>query len=214
MNAQFIETKQGEDVWLKLRLGVITASCAHDLLPSKTGKGFKQARQTYMDELIGEVCTGRGEEINAKALEWGKVNEIAAKAAYSFETGEIIKDGGFIYGMDKRVGASPDGIIAGKNKGLELKCPYATKNHIAFLREDFVPPEYISQVQWSMWVSGFDSWSFASFDPRMKTNMIKIVTFERDEKMMALFSEIVPEFIRDFDSALARLNTKWGQQWD
>jgi putative phage-type endonuclease len=215
MNAQFMQVEQSSDVWLKMRLGVITASCAHDLLPSKTGKGaFKQARQTYMNQLIAEVCTGRGEEINAKALSWGKENEVAARAAYSFEAGEKIQDGGFIYGMDKRVGASPDGIVVGKNKGLELKCPYSSDNHIAFLLWDSVPDSYVTQVQWSMWVSGFDIWSYATFDPRMKTNMIKIITFERDEKMMALFSEIVPAFISEMDAHLEKLGMKFGQQFE
>jgi exodeoxyribonuclease (lambda-induced) len=214
MNAQFMQVEQSSDAWLKMRLGVITASCAHDLLPSKTGKGaFKQARQTYMNQLIAEVCTGRGEEINAKALSWGKENEIAARAAYSFESGEKIQDGGFIYGMDKRVGASPDGIVVGKNKGLELKCPYSSDNHIKFLIEDEIKDEYITQVQWSMWVAGFDEWDFASFDPRMKKNMIKIVTFKRDEEMMKMFSEIVPQFIKEMDAHLEKLGMSFGSQW-
>jgi exodeoxyribonuclease (lambda-induced) len=233
MNAQFMQVEQSSDAWLKMRLGVITASCAHDLIPTITEKEavyskkdptvmlhpaskkvtFKQARQTYMDQLIAEVCTGRGEEINAKALSWGKENEVAARAAYSFESGEKIQDGGFIYGMDKRVGASPDGIVVGKNKGLELKAPYSSDTHIAFLLHDEVKPEYVTQVQWSMWVSGFDFWDFASFDPRMKKNMIKIVTFKRDEEMMKMFSEIVPQFIKEMDAHLEKIGMSFGSQW-
>lgn len=213
MNAQFMPVTQSTDEWLKMRLGVITASCAYDLLPSRTGKGFKQARQTYMDDLIGEICTGQGKEINARALEWGKSNEISARAAYQFESDEKVQDGGFIYGMDKRVGASPDGIIVGKNKGLELKCPYSTGTHIAFLLHDETRPEYLAQVQWSIWVSGFDTWAYASYDPRMKTNGIKIQVFERDEKMMNLFSEIVPEFISEMDKHLKKLSISFGDQW-
>ena len=213
MNAEFINVEQSSDAWLKMRLGVITASCAHDLLPSKRGGAFKQARQTYMNQLIAEVCTGRGEELNAKALDWGKTNEIASRAAYSFEANEIVLDGGFIYGMDKRVGASPDGIIKGKNKGLELKCPYSTRTHIDFLLNDAVRPEYEAQVQWSMWVSGLESWAYASFDPRMKTQMLKTITYERDEDMMNLFNEIVPAFISEMDSALSKIGIKWGSQW-
>lgn len=167
-----------------------------------------------MNQLIAEVCTGRGEEINAKALSWGKENEVAARAAYQFVSGEKIQDGGFIYGMDKRVGASPDGIVVGKNKGLELKCPYSSDTHIKFLIEDEIKDEYITQVQWSMWVAGFDEWDFASFDPRMKKNMIKIVTFKRDEKMMSLFSEIVPAFIAEMDAHLEKLGMKFGQQFE
>jgi hypothetical protein len=213
MNAQIIKTEQGSQEWLKMRLGVITASCAHDLLPSKRGGGFKASRNSYMNDLIGEVCTGRSKELNANALEWGKVNEIAAKAAYSFEANEKIQDGGFIYGMDKRVGCSPDGLVVGRNKGLELKCPYNTEKHIDFLRDDFIKDEYITQCQWSMWVAGFDIWSFASFDPRMKKHMIKIHIIERDEKMMTLFNEIVPEFIKEMDEVLKKLEINFGEHW-
>lgn len=233
MKSQFLQTEQGGYIWLKMRLGVITASCAHDLIPTITTKDaiyskkdplkmlhpaiykkeYKKARQTYMNELIAEVCTGQGKELNARALEWGKVNEVSARAAYQFESDEIVQDGGFIYGMDKRVGASPDGIIVGKNKGLELKCPYSTDTHIAFLLQDEVKAEYLAQVQWSMWVAGFDQWAFASYDPRMKTNGIKIQVFDRDEKMMTLFSEIVPEFIFEMDECLKKLNVNFGSQW-
>jgi hypothetical protein len=213
MNAEILKTEQGSQEWLKLRLGVITASRAHDILPSKKGGGFNKSRQTYMNELVAEVCTGRGDEINAKALSWGKENEVAARAAYQFEASERIEDGGFVYGLDRRVGCSPDGIVTGKNKGLELKCPFSSETHIAFLTEDKIKDEYITQCQWSMWVAGFDVWAFASFDPRMKKHMIKIQVIERDPKMMALFDEIVPGFIEDMNKLLERLEIEYGSQW-
>lgn len=211
MNA--LKLEQGSQEWLKARLGVITASCAHDLLPSKTGKGFKQARQTYMNELIAEVCTGSCEEFSAKPLEWGKVNEVAARAAYQFEANERIEDGGFIYGHDKRIGCSPDGIVVGKNKGLELKCPYSSKTHIDFILDGKIKDEYLTQCQWSMWVAGFDEWAFASFDPRMKKQMIHIQIIERDMEMMKLFNEIVPQFISEMDEKLKKIGIVFGDQW-
>lgn len=213
MIAEILKTEQGSQEWLKLRLGVITASRAHDILPSKRDGKFKASRQSYMNELVAEVCTGRGEELNAKALSWGKENEVAARAAYQFESSERIEDGGFIYGLDRRVGCSPDGIVTGKNKGLELKCPFSPETHINFLTEDKIKDEYITQCQWSMWVAGFDVWAFASFDPRMKKHMIKIQVIERDPKMMALFEEIVPGFIEDMNKILARLEIEYGNQW-
>jgi hypothetical protein len=212
---QILKVEQGSEDCLKARLGVITASCAHDLLPSKTGKGsFKQSRQTYMNQLIAEVCTGKGEELNAKQLSWGKENEIAARAEYQFEAAEKVQDGGFIYGLDKRVGCSPDGLVVGKNKGLELKCPYSTDTHIAFLLQGKIKDEYITQCQWSMWVAGFDEWAFASFDPRMKMRMIEIQIIKRDPEMMALFDEIVPAFIKEMDEALEKIGIPFGTQWN
>lgn len=213
MNAHFLNVEQSSDAWLKMRLGVITASRAHEIIPSKRDGKPKASYKSYMSELVAEVCTGKGSEINARALEWGKVNEIAARAAYEFEAGENIQDGGFIYGLEKRVGCSPDGIVVGKNKGLELKCPYSSETHIEFLTNDKIKDEYLTQCQWSMWVAGFDVWAFASFDPRMKKHMIKIQLIERDPKMMALFDEIVPGFIKEMDEILNKLEISFGSQW-
>lgn len=215
MNAEIIniDQKADQDKWLRLRLGVITASRAHDLVPNKRDGKPKASYKSYMNELIAEVCTGKGQEISAKPLEWGRDNEVAARAAYEFEANERIQDGGFIYGLDKRVGCSPDGIVVGKNKGLELKCPYSSETHIDFVTNDKIKDEYLTQCQWSMWVAGFDVWAFASFDPRMKKHMIKIEVIERDPKMMALFDEIVPGFIKEMDEVLKRLEISYGSQW-
>src|SRR5690606_31085780 len=131
------------------------------------------------------------EEINAKPLEWGKVNEIAARAAYQFESGVEVEQGGFIYALNKRVGCSPDFIAKKIKKGGEIKCPWNPANHIKFLVEEEIKDEWVSQMQFQLWVSGFEAWDYASFDPRMKSHMIKIKEIVRDPKMMSLFDEII-----------------------
>lgn len=231
--AELLTVDQGTDAWFKMRLGVITASCAHDLIPTITVKDavyskrdpskilhpavnkreFKKARQTYMNQLIAEVCTGRHEEINARPLEWGKTNEIAARAAYEFESSTPVKEGGFIYTQNRRAGCSPDFIAVNTLKGGEIKCPWNPVNHINFLLDDEIKDEWITQMQFQLWVSGFTEWDFASFDPRMKTSIIKIKRIERDPKMMSLFDEIVPEFITEMDEKLARIGIPFGSQW-
>lgn len=213
MNTQVLTIEQGTEAWLKARLGVLTASCAHDLMPNKTNGKRKASWDSYMIQLISEVCTGKGEEINAKALEWGRVNEVSARAAYEFEANEMILPGGFIYNLDKRVGASPDGLVKGKNKGLELKCPFSSQTHIDFILNGAIKDAYVTQVQWSMWVTGFDEWAFASFDPRMKNRMVHIEVIKRDEEMMKMFNELAPKFIKEMDEKLKELGFVYGQQW-
>lgn len=213
MKPEFLIVKQGSPEWLSMRLGVITASPIYDLLPSKKGGGFKQARDTYMNELIGEVCTGHAEELNAKALEWGHLNEPAARAEYEFRKKVSTLEGGFVYGLDRRVGCSPDFRIDGAKKGGEIKCPMTPKVHIDSLLNNEVKEEYIAQIQFSMWVSGFEAWDFVSYHPRMKSNMLHVQTFERDPKMMNLFDEIIPQFIKDMDAKLEKLGVKWADQW-
>ena len=209
MKPEIINVAQGEAEWQKLKLGVISASNISKVLAKKG----TETRNGYMMELIGQIATREFDEINAKALEWGKINEVAARAAFEFESGNTVEQVGFIYNLDKRVGCSPDGILKGKNEGLEIKCPITAKVHADFLANDKVKPEYINQVQFSMFVTGYEAWHFCSFHSKFKTNMIKIRTFERDAELMERFANELGEFINEMDEKLAKIGIAWGSQW-
>ena len=70
-----------------------------------------------------------------------------------------------------------------------------------------------TQVQYSMWVTRKDAWYFANYDPRMKREGLHYVVIERNEKYMANFDEMVPEFIEKMDEALAEIGFVYGEQW-
>lgn len=207
---------QGSDAWLKARLGVITASKAHDLMldsRSKTPK-YKEARRAYMNQLIGEVCTGYSDELFARSLEWGKENEEAAIHAFEFASGKQVEKIGLVYKDEsKRSGASADFKVAGENCGGENKCPITPKVHIDFILCDEIKPEYITQVQFGMWVTGWNLWYFTSYHPRMKAKMIHYVPIERDPALMEYFDNEVPKFIEEMDKELARIGLAFGSQW-
>jgi hypothetical protein len=207
---------QGSEAWLKARLGVITASQAHALLPNKRTKSFsyKEARQTYMNQLIAEVCTGYSEELNGKALEWGKLNEDAAIAAYEFATGNEVEKIGLVYKDEtKRCGASADFKIRGKNHGGENKCPMNPQYHVDFLLNNEIKDEYITQIQFGLWVTDWDLWDFTSYHPRMKLKMVHHVTLERDKELMAYFDEEIPKFTKEMDEKLEKIGIPFGSQW-
>ncbi|EKH4221440.1 exonuclease, partial [Escherichia coli] len=50
-------------------------------------------------------------------------------------------------------------------------------------------------------------------DPRMKREGLHYVVIERNEKYMANFDEMVPEFIEKMDVALAEIGFVFGEQW-
>jgi hypothetical protein len=216
MNLIICNHEQGSPEWLNARLGVITASEAHALLldaRTKTPK-YKEARQTYMNKLIGEVCTGYAEELNAKALQWGKDNEEAAIAAYEFASGNEVEKIGLAYKDEfKRAGASADFKIKNKNHGGENKCPITPQVHIDFLLNQAIRPEYITQVQFGLWVTGWDAWDFTSYHPRMKAKMIHYITIERDQELMRYFDEEIPKFIFEMDQKLEKIGIKFGSHW-
>jgi exodeoxyribonuclease (lambda-induced) len=209
MEPIFVNAEQGTDEWKNLKLSVISAS---NILKALAKKGT-ETRNSYMMELIGQLATRQFDEINAKNLEYGKINESAARAQYEFETGNKIEEIGFIYTYDKRMGASPDGIMPSIKKGLELKCPATARVHADFLCNDKIKPEYYAQVQFSLYVSGYKSWDFSSFHPNFKTAMLKIVTIFPDHEMFKRFDEELPLFIKEMDEKLEKIGISFGQQW-
>lgn len=204
-----IKCEQGSVEWLTLKLGVASASNISKMIAKKG----TDARSSYMAELVAQVCTGEMPELNAKALAWGKEHEASARAAYEFETELKVDTVGFIYSDDKRLGCSPDGIVRSINRGVEIKCPFTSKVYIEFLTAGKIKKEYIDQCQFSMWVTGMKSWDFVNYDPRMKKNMLHIVTIQRDEAMMERFNTEIPEFLNDMDSMLDIAGFSFGDQW-
>lgn len=171
---------------------------------------------TYMDELVAQIATGLiPDEISAKPLQWGKDHEEEARDAYSAATFEAIEEEAFIYQDERmRAGISPDGLIVGEDKGLELKCPWSSKVWCAFAGRGEIKKEEIAQVQFSLFITGFKSWGFAKFDPRnVNCKKLHYVEIFRDEEMIAKLEKGLNEFIEDMDKALNKLGLAFGDQW-
>ena len=204
-----LDSIQGSDAWFKLKLGVISASNASKVVAKKDS----ETRNTYMCQLVAQVCTGIMDEINGKALDWGKQTEDSARACYEFSTGATMTQLPFVYkdGLF-REGCSPDGIVS-PTKGVEIKCPFNTVNYIQFLANGHIKPEYVWQYQYTMRVMGAKEWDFVQYDPRMKTTPIKIVTISVDEEKQKTMDDAVPQFISDMDKMLEKIGIKFGDHW-
>ena len=176
---------------------------------------YGDMRQSYMAELVGQIATDLlPNEINYKQCEWGKEHEDSARALFELELDVEIEVPAFIYKDEKkRCGVSPDGLLVGKKIGLELKCPFTTKVFVEFATCDKIKKEYIEQCQYSMWVTGYDSWYFANYDPRIKTKNLHWVLLKRDQSYMKKYDEAYKNFILDMDLMLSKLDLKFGQQW-
>lgn len=204
--------EQGEENWHRAKSGVISASKASFLLMGRETQG----RRGYIDELVASIATGLvKEEINAKSLQWGKDYEQEAQDAYSAATFETVVNHGFIYMDDSmRAGISPDGIIKGQSKGLELKCPYSSAVWAAFAGREFIKKEEVAQVQFSLLATDYDKWSFAKFDPRnIHCKKLHHIEIGRDEKMISELREGLALLIEDMDESLEKLGLNFGSQW-
>lgn len=208
-NYKVIGAQQGSEAWFNIKLGVISASNASKVVAGKA----TATRATYMHTLCAQVLTGLHAEFSSAACDWGKDSEDAARASYEVmnnckltELPFIFKDSTF------RTGCSPD-AISENGRGVEIKCPANSANHMAFIATDKIKPEWNHQVQFTMWILGLDSWDFCSFDRRFKTKQLAIKTIARDSEMHKKMDDLIPAFIMDMDEMLMPLGIKYGSQW-
>jgi len=177
---------------------------------------YGDMRQGYMCELVAQVATDTLPDMfTSKQCQWGNDHEDQARAYLELELGIDVTVPTFIYrDKNKRFGISPDGLVVGKEVGVELKCPFTSKVHIEFITCDKIKKEYIEQTQFSMWVTGYKQWYFASYDPRMKTKKLHWVLLDRDDAYMAKFDKAEKPFIDDMNKMLAKVNVDFGEQWN
>jgi hypothetical protein len=188
-----------------------------DWVRSQLPEIIPEMKTGYLYYLAGQVCTGLVcDSTPFKQAEWGHENEPFAREAYEASTMQIVEQCGFIYKDETmRCGISPDGIIDLK-KGLEIKNPFTTEVHIATAIDGKIKPEYVTQCQYSMWVTGFDEWDFCSYDHRMRgdaSNRLCIIKVKRDPEMMKKFDDKIPAFIGELDKVIAHFGFKFGDQW-
>ncbi len=182
---------------------------------------YGDMRQTYMCELVAQIITGEiPEEMSFKQCEWGKEHEDAARAHFELELDIDVDVPAFIYRDEiRRFGISPDGLLVkpykGKLTGLELKAPFTTKVFVEFATCKKIKQMYVDQCQYSMWVTGYEQWIFANYDPRIinEDKRLHHVIIERDPVYMAKYDAAEKTFIRDMDIMLEKMGAVFGSQW-
>lgn len=171
---KLLNMKQGSTEWSLVRAGCVTASEADSLFTPKmeprTGEGVK----TYLykkacERIMGPPVEGPG----SFHMDQGNVLEKLARPWYSFRFGVDIQQVGFCLSDDGKTGCSPDGLI-GELCGLEIKCP-TPPMHCRYLLENRVPPDYVAQVHFSMFVTGRPEWVFCSYSPYLPQLVIHVV---------------------------------------
>lgn len=196
-----LDVPQGSEEWFDARVGKISASNFSKLITS-TGKKSTQYT-TYQHSLIAEIMMGHKIETHqSEAMKRGTEMEAEARAYYELVTGHDVEEIGLIYKDDtRRVSCSPDGLLSGCPRGLEIKCPLE-KTQIKYLLAGKLPSEYVAQVQGSMYVTGLDSWDFLSYHPELPPLLL---TVEKDPDFHTALDSIINEFITKMDANLKKL---------
>lgn len=197
--------QQGTLEWKQARLGMITASRFADVMTMPRTKRDREAgklsqtAESYLYELLGEYFTRIPVELPSfKAIQWGKDHEDEARLCYEAFRGVSVQQVGFVSIPGLRIGCSPDGLV-GDDGGIELKCPYTTREHMRTTDTNTVPTEYEWQVQGNMLVTDRQWWDYVSFDPRFTDEesidmALHVIRVERDEGRIEELREALLSF--------------------
>jgi len=187
---------------------------------------YGDMRAGLIDELAGDFYADSDHvKTGFKQAEHGHAYEDEARGRLQVALGYIKIDvPAFIYKDNaKRFGVSPDGIVnglfEGKKTGVEIKCPTTRKAFAQFTSRNVIKPEYIEQMQFSMWVTGFEQWIYCNYYPGAKPDKsgnardICHVVVDRDPVYMEKYDAAAEKFSADLDERLQTINSEFGDQW-
>jgi predicted phage-related endonuclease len=207
------EIQQGTPEWFAIRELKFTASKADAI--SANGKGL----ETLVTELLAEYFSSQKyEEYTGKykspAMQRGNDFEAMARMVYEFETGNSVREVGFVEVTDKKyIGCSPDGLVT--ENGVE-DILVEIKNHddkvFAELQiTENIDKKYIKQMQYQMWVTGAKACDYFGYNPNFSPSYFKKRLYP-DEAMFKLFEAGVETGTQMIENGLAVLNKKLQKQ--
>lgn len=182
--------------WLDARAGHFTGSDFHQYMPLlKTGKLSETAKKELYKKVL-ENYGYRFEAFQTPAMLIGIEREPTAREAYSFIAGKDIKEVGFVDYESLHAGCSPDGVIYDDNGNIaeiiEIKCP-SVETFVSYLDGEFMKPEYETQVQFNMFITGAEVCHFIVYHPDF--NLI-VRDYKKDpeiqEKIKAVLEQLMP----------------------
>lgn len=191
---------QGSEAWFKLKIGKPSASNASRIITNE-GKPSK-SRIGYMYELAGEILTGKQEEgyKNANMIT-GQEREDESRKFFELTNGVEVKQVGVVYkDKKKQFLCSPDGIV-NDEYGLELK-NVLPKTQVKYLLSGETPEEYFSQIQMSLYITGFEYWMFLSYVPAMRPLQIRV---ERDGKFLKALAVELGIFTEELEDIINKI---------
>lgn len=197
-----VPCEQGSVEWSKARSGIPTASAFHRIITPATGRLSAQATG-YIHELVAERILGVSmDQVVSEWAERGREMEESARTYYETQRDIDVDRVGFCLRDDRRAGCSPDGLV-GDDGGLEIKCPSAPV-HVSYVLGE-AGAKYRCQIQGSLWVTGREWWDFLSYNPAMRSIVVR---FERDEEFIEKLASAVDEFTERLDKAMAEMVEK------
>lgn len=172
-----------EEEWLEFRAPYFTASESSKLMtePKKKDEVLSVGAKSYVRKCAASVLAPKEPSYYNSAMEHGKNTEPVAVLALAESLGKTIDDDDFIYTStngfvffyddEYNLGGTPDVIIKGLKKSVEIKCPNSD-THLEYLMVTDAEevkskmPEYYGQMQTNMYLTETDNCIFMSYDNR------------------------------------------------
>jgi len=199
---EIFECDQGSETWLRIRMGIPTASEFATLLSTGRSGGESKTRRTYLYKLAGERITGTPmESYTNKYMERGKALEPEARDYYQFLTNSKLQRVGFIKNTNK--GCSPDSLI-GNDGMLEVKTE-APHLLIERLETDKLPDDHYAQLQGNLWVSEREWIDALIYFPGMQASLKRVFRSDEYIKNLAI---AVDKFNDELDSLVERIKAR------
>jgi predicted phage-related endonuclease len=131
-------------------------------------------------------------------MEWGRRLEDAVAQKYADDNGVELQKVDFMT-RDGWMGATPDRLIVGKKKGLEIKTAgFRTAKLFGEAGSDQIPETYLCQCAWYLAVADLDEWDLAVLingsdyrvfniqrSARLENRLIEIATQFRERHILA-----------------------------
>lgn len=170
------DVKQGSDEWLQLRVGKFTGTDGQAV--AADGKGL----ETLVFEKVAEIITGKFKpSFTNTDIERGHELEAMARNSYELESGNLVKEVGFVE-LDEFTGSSPDGFIL-EDGMVEIKCKNDA-NYARYLYDQKIDPAHNWQIQFNLMVSGREWCDYVIFNENFPKTTV-ITRINRNETEIA-----------------------------
>jgi len=201
-----IETsfKQHDPQWFDARLDSIGGTDISKIITTK-GK-LSTSRADFLLDKASQIMTRKTKPLyQTYEMKWGNENETRARKMFEFIKEIELSECAMIFSDEKRNWhISPDGYNEDIEVGWETKCPQL-KEFTKTVKENKLPTKHILQCQSSLALTGWDSWWFMSYFPKLKPFMLEV---KRDEALIKIILHEVSNFIEDLKKLIENLKGK------
>jgi len=199
------ECVQGTNDWVRLRIGIPTASQFHRIFQPVRRKP-SESRGIYLLELLDEWVSGQREEpFENKWTTRGREMEPEARFGYEMEHGAVVRQVGFVTRDDGLCGGSPDGLV-GDDTVLEIKVP-SPQIHSGIVAGK--KPGHTAQCQGLLYVCERSKAHLWTYSPTGESVLHEI---DRDDEMIAEMVPVLDEFCAELEAEKQNLAAIYG--WD